>query len=200
MLKYLLFVFITFGGGRTYGRTVDRQLRSLTGPICLTCVPINWKPLLCFDFGPGNLVATGALLAEIFSYIFTFLIIVITVVSCIFPQASKMCMGVAEIMLLMFLVTQILTVAPSYIRGSRNELQRYKLDYFGYIQHAFNWRPKRRCVIVKQLESNIYEFRYGLFKHHICIGTSTTHIDIGEQCFAMHSYEDQPFFWIIKKP
>ena len=199
MLKYLLFILITFFGGRSYGRTVDRQLRSLTGPIRLTYIPSNWQSLFCFDYGPGHLVATGTFWSEISSYIFTFLIIIVAIASCVFRQSSKMCMDIAEIMFLIFPATQVFTVLPSQIRGCRNEIQRYKLDCFGYLQHAFNWKPKRRCLIVKHLEADIYEFRYGHLKHRICIGTATIHIDVGERCFAIHSYENTPFFWTIKK-
>lgn len=194
----LLLLIVEFVGGRRYGRVADKQIRSLTGPHHLTEVPENWRPFFSFQWGPGHEVVAGTLVTEICAYIFSLVTLILLLLSCVRPTLAGMCWKVGEVSLGLFLLSQIIPLIPDQLNASNREVRRYEMDWWGYLQHLFTHRPKRRCLVEKEVKPGVYEFSYGHLRRYTRTGKAAVPVEVGKRYYATHDGDGNPYFWTIR--
>lgn len=74
----------------------------------------------------------------------------------------------------------------------------YDCDWITQLQEILTIYPKRRCVVVSQINSSTYEIILGRFGRRIHIAKSTIPVVVGAKMFAVHSNEHGSPFWTIK--
>ena len=85
-----------------------------------------------------------------------------------------------------------------HIKYERNLQLSYDCDWITQLQEILTIYPKRRCVVVSQVNSSTYEIILGRLGRRIHIAKSTIPVVIGAKMFAVHSNEHGSPFWTIK--
>ncbi len=196
--RFFLWAVVCFFVGRSVGKTIDIQYREQEGKPALVTIPDRWKKLFHFRYFFGNEVVREGIVTQILGYLFAVAELVVLVLAAILKRIMSF-VWVADWLLIFWgLIVTLAVLLPMDIRYEHNLRLAYDCDWITQLQEMLTIYPKRRCVVVSQINTSTYEIilgRWGKRKH---IAKSTNPIVVGARMFAVHSNEHGAPFWTIK--
>lgn len=191
----LIFVIIS---GRIYGHTIDIELRESEGHPSLVKIPEIVKPFFHFRWDAQGEVALCAVYAEVISFLFS---IALAIVLCLtfFVSAIHVIMNtLVDFLFITYVVCELIVTVPTSLCCFSSEMVKYDLDIISSIQHSLGILKKRRCRIIAEAEPGVYFICFGLLGKRTHRATSTIPVEIGHRYYAVHFYDNTPYYWIIR--
>jgi len=196
--RILLWAVVCFLVGRSVGKTIDIQYREQEGKPALVTIPDRWKKLFHFRFFSGNEVVREGITTQILGYLFATVELILLIFAAILKRIMSF-VWVADWLLILFaLIVTLAVLLPMHIRYEHNLRLAYDCDWITQMQEILTIYPKRRCVVVSQINTFTYEIILGGLGRRRHIAKSTIPVVVGARMFAVHSNEHGSPFWTIK--
>jgi hypothetical protein len=184
--------------GRLYGRTIDIECRESKGHPALIDIPDSWKPIFCFRWDAPQKVALCAVCAEVIAMVCALALAIVLVLSHFSPAVAAILRSAVDIIFISYVVLALIATVPTEICCMNAEMVQYDLDITSSMQHSVGLLKKRRCRVISEQTPGVYQVRFGYFGRRIHLATATIPVEIGRRYYAVHFYEDAPYFWTIR--
>lgn len=196
--RFLLWAVVCFSVGRNVGKTIDIQYREQEGKPTLVTIQDRWKKFFHFRYFCENEVVMEGIITQILGYLFAVVELVVLILAASLNQIMSFVWVADWIVILFSMIVTLAVLLPMHIKYERNLQLSYDCDWITQLQEILTIYPKRRCVVVSQVNSSTYEIILGRLGRRIHIAKSTIPVVVGAKMFAVHSNEHGSPFWTIK--
>jgi len=196
--RFLLWAVVCFFLGRSVGKTIDIQYREKEGKPTFVTIQDRWKKLFHFRYFCGNEVVKEGVITQILGYLFAVVELVVLIFAAILKQIMRFVWVADWLVILFALIVTLPVLLPMHTRYAHNLRLAYDCDWITQLQEILTIYPKRRCVVISQINASTYEITLGRLGRRNHIAKSTIPVAVGARMFAVHSNEHGSPFWIIK--
>lgn len=183
--------------GRSAGKIIDIQYREPEGKPSFIGIPDRFKPFFSFQYSTGNKVLKEGVALQIIGYVFFLLELFLFAVAAVVPAASGFAehseWGVIFLSLILLFV-----IASMGIRYNHNIQTAYDCDWITTFQRALTLLPKRRCKVVRQIDTSTYVITMGRFGRKEHYAKCEFSVTVGAYLYAQHSMESVYPFWELR--
>lgn len=197
--KAIVCAMICFFSCRNAGKRMNNQYRDSEGKPRFVIIPNRYKLFFCFDYSKGNSVLKAGVVIHLVGYLFTLLELLLLFLCTLLNQHHVMLHYSHWIACGYALLVAFGVMVPAGFRYETNIQKFYDHDWITHFQRVMTLYPIRQCKIIKQIDSSTYEITLGKFRRKKHIARTLFPVVIGERMLAVHTYEQGPPYWHLKK-